>query len=82
MKIPAFLSWKEFHSVTMKGLKVFFFYLAVLSLFRLIFVAGLYEYLGEGTILSVDLDKNAYQVQFDSIPTPRRISFRAKLEKV
>lgn len=52
MKIPAFLSWREFHSVTMKGLKVFFFYLAVLSLFRLIFMAGLHEYLGEGSGIS------------------------------
>ena len=41
-----------------------------------------HEYLGEGTILSVDLDKNAYQVQFDSIPTPRKIAFRAKLERL
>ncbi|MBQ4240456.1 MAG: DNA helicase UvrD, partial [Oscillospiraceae bacterium] len=39
-----------------------------------------HEYLGEGTILSVDMDKNAYMVQFASVPTPRRIAFRAKLE--
>ena len=49
MKIPAILSWREFHSVTMKGLKVFFFYLAVLSLFRLLFILGLSDYLGEAS---------------------------------
>ena len=41
-----------------------------------------HEYLGAGTILSVDLDKNAYMVQFESVPTPRRIAFRAKLERL
>ena len=38
-----------------------------------------HEYLGEGTILDVDVGKGAYLVQFDGIPTPRMISFRAKL---
>lgn len=38
-----------------------------------------HEYLGEGTILDVDVGKEAYLVQFDGIPTPRMISFRAKL---
>jgi hypothetical protein len=28
------------------------------------------------------LKKAGYQVQFDSIPTPRRIAFRAKLETI
>ena len=39
-----------------------------------------HEYLGEGSILSTDFDRNAYLVQFDTVPTPRRISFRAKLQ--
>ena len=35
---------------------------------------------GAGTVLDVDLDKGAHVVQFDAMETPRRISFRAKLE--
>ncbi len=38
-----------------------------------------HEYLGAGTILDIDTGKAAYLVQFDSIPTPRAISFRVKL---
>lgn len=38
-----------------------------------------HEYLGEGHILEIDTGKGAYLVQFDSIPTLRAISFRAKL---
>lgn len=41
-----------------------------------------HEYLGEGRILEVDTGKGAYLVQFDSIPTPRKISFRAKLLRI
>lgn len=41
-----------------------------------------HEYLGEGSILEIDAGKGAYLVQFDSIPTPRAISFRAKLSRV
>ena len=37
---------------------------------------------GPGTILSVDADKGAHPVQFDSMSTPCRISFRAKLERL
>ena len=37
---------------------------------------------GPGTVLSVDMDKGAHLVQFDSMSTPRRISFRAKLERL
>ena len=37
---------------------------------------------GLGTVLSVDMDKGAHLVQFDSMSTPRRISFRAKLERL
>ena len=36
---------------------------------------------GTGTVLSVDMDKGAHVVQFDSMSTPRRISFKAKLER-
>ena len=37
---------------------------------------------GTGTVTDVDKDKGAHVVQFDSMDTPRTISFRAKLEKV
>ena len=36
---------------------------------------------GAGTVLDVDMDKAAHVVQFDEMETPRRISFRAKLER-
>ena len=35
---------------------------------------------GEGTVVDADLDKGAHVIQFDSMATPRAISFRAKLE--
>ena len=38
-----------------------------------------HEYLGDGTILDVNLTKRAYVIQFDSIPTPRQIAAKAKL---
>ena len=41
-----------------------------------------HEYLGEGTILSVDKTKTAYIVKFDNSDTPRMISFRVRLEKI
>ena len=34
-----------------------------------------------GTVVEVDLDKGAHVIQFDDMPTPRRISFRARLER-
>ena len=37
---------------------------------------------GPGTVLSVDVEKGAHLVQFDGMSTPRRISFRAKLERL
>ena len=37
---------------------------------------------GPGTVTGVDKDKGAHIVQFDSMETTRRISFRAKLEKI
>ena len=36
---------------------------------------------GPGTVLDTDRDKGAHVVQFDELDTPRRISFRAKLER-
>ncbi|MCR4935092.1 MAG: UvrD-helicase domain-containing protein [Oscillospiraceae bacterium] len=35
---------------------------------------------GSGTVLEADRDRGAHLVRFDSLPTPRAISFRAKLE--
>ncbi len=34
---------------------------------------------GKGTIKDVNMDKNAYTIQFDDMPTERQISFRVKL---
>ena len=36
---------------------------------------------GLGTVLDVDMEKGTHVVQFDEMETPRRISFKAKLEK-
>lgn len=36
--------------------------------------------LGAGTILNVDLTDKAYLIQFESMETPRKISFKVKLE--
>ena len=38
-----------------------------------------HEFLGEGEIMECDPDKGAYLIRFDSLPTPRRISFKVKL---
>ena len=38
--------------------------------------------MGRGIIISVDTTKNAYVVKFDDLPTERRISFKAQLEKI
>ena len=35
--------------------------------------------LGEGTVLEVDADHDAYVIQFDILPTPRTIAFRVHL---
>ncbi len=35
---------------------------------------------GEGTVQQVDTDQGAYLIAFDGLPTPRKISFKAKLE--
>lgn len=37
---------------------------------------------GEGTVVGVDTDKGAHVVQFDGMSTPRKISFKAKLERI
>ena len=37
---------------------------------------------GMGTVLDVDLEKSAHVIQFDDLPTPRSISFKAKLERL
>ncbi len=37
--------------------------------------------MGSGTVVEVDLGKGAHLVKFDSLSTPRAISFRAKLER-
>ena len=37
---------------------------------------------GEGTIKSVDFTKNAYEIAFDNMSTPRQINFRIKLTKL
>lgn len=39
-----------------------------------------HAYLGDGEILDTDMDKGAYLVKFDTIPTPRLISFRVNLQ--
>ena len=41
-----------------------------------------HTYLGEGVILAADMDKSAYLIRFDNLPTPRMISFHAKLEQL
>ena len=40
-----------------------------------------HEILGTGTVVEVDLEKGAHVIQFDAMKTPRRISFRVKLEE-
>ena len=38
--------------------------------------------MGEGTIVGIDSEKGAHIVQFDGLPTTRKISFKAKLEAI
>ena len=40
-----------------------------------------HQVMGPGTVIEVDLAKGAHLVKFDSMPTPRAISFKAKLER-
>lgn len=37
---------------------------------------------GTGTVTDVDRDRGAHVIQFDSLDTPRRISFRVKMERI
>ena len=37
---------------------------------------------GTGTVTDVDRDRGAHVIQFDSMDTPRRISFRVKMERI
>ena len=41
-----------------------------------------HQMFGPGTVVEVDMERGAHVVQFDDMATPRRISFRAKLEKL
>ena len=41
-----------------------------------------HQMFGPGTVVEVDMERGAHVVQFDEVATPRRISFRAKLEKL
>ena len=41
-----------------------------------------HDVLGPGTVVEVDADKAAHIIQFDSMSTPRAISFRAKLNSI
>ena len=43
------LSWENFYTVIVKGLKVYAFYLTVLSIFRLFFIVWLHNYMGSDT---------------------------------
>ena len=56
MRSARFFSWEKFHSIATKGLKVFFFYLAVLSFFRLFFIFWMQDYMGpaagEGDVMA------------------------------
>ena len=49
MTLPGCLTWRKFYTGSVKGLKVFAFYLAVLSVFRVIFIFALSDYWGAGT---------------------------------
>ena len=35
---------------------------------------------GPGTVLALDMEKSAYVIRFDALPTPRSIAFRIALE--
>ena len=43
------LNWENFYAFMKRELRVFFFYLVVLSFFRLIFILWMHEYIGAGT---------------------------------
>lgn len=37
---------------------------------------------GDGTIIDIDEDLSAYVIQFDNMPTPRKVSFKVELERI
>ena len=41
-----------------------------------------HQMFGPGTVVEVDMERGAHVVQFDEVATPRRISFRARLEEL
>lgn len=41
----------------------------------------LHSVFGEGAVQDIDEEKRAYVIQFDSLPTPRALSFRVKLSR-
>ena len=45
MRLPRLLTWEKFYTGIVKGLKVFAFYLAVLSFFRVFFIYWLHDYM-------------------------------------
>ena len=45
-------SWSNFYMLMKRGLKVFLFYLAVLSLFRLIFIFGMRDYMSDAVTMA------------------------------
>ena len=49
MRLPRILTWEKFYTGMTKGLKVYAFYLAVLSLFRVFFLLWMQEYMGAGS---------------------------------
>ena len=49
LRFPNRLSWHNLYRGILKGLKVYAFYLAVLSVFRLLFLFVLRSYMGTGT---------------------------------
>lgn len=40
-----------------------------------------HEIMGRGEIVDIDMDKSAYIIKYDALPTTRRISFKAKLSR-
>ena len=37
---------------------------------------------GTGTVLELEREKMAYRIRFDTLPTPRSISVRARLQRL
>ena len=56
LHFPKWMSWENFYTVILKGLKVYAFYLAVLSVFRLFFI-----------LWNVFLSNNFYSIYYYKI---------------